>query len=193
MLNLKGKDTYMTEKQQIDEQEIEMLFRLHYRQLLLISIHHVQDPAIAEDIVQEFFINYWERISQGIQTPDNFRAYAIRAVKNRSIDFFRRQNVADKRSAAIPEIIEAVDAQIAKEELEERNTRLLRIFELIDQLPESRKQILKLHALNKYTYAQIAERQGVSINTVRSQLTKAYSSLRRSASGLALLALLKYF
>lgn len=183
----------MTERQTIDEHGIEVLFRLHYRQLLLISVNHVQDSTIAEDIVQEFFINYWERISQGIKAPDNFKAYAIRAIKNLSIDFFRRQCVNDKRNASIPEPIDNVNHEQEEDELEKHNNRLLRIFELIDQLPESRRQILKLHALNKYTYAQIAEIQGISINTVRTQLTKAYSSLRKSAIGLALLALLKYF
>lgn len=176
----------------ISEYNIELLFRKYYRYLCLIAMNYVHDKAIAEDLVQEFFIKYWEQ-HWDRPDPDNFKSYATRATKNICIDFVRKKTVQQKREVGMPDFTEAFDPQKEQDDLDQRHARLVRIFELIDDLPEGQKQILKLHALEKLTYAQIAERQGISINTVRTQLTRAYRSLRKSASGLILLSLLKYF
>ncbi|MCJ0741192.1 sigma-70 family RNA polymerase sigma factor [Pedobacter sp. CYS-01] len=154
-------------------------------------MNYVHDKDIAEDLVQEFFIKYWEQHADR-PDPDNFKSYAARATKNISIDFIRKRTVQQKREDWLPDLPEAFDPQKDQDDLDQRHARLVRIFELIDDLPQGQKQILKLHALEKLTYAQIAERQGISINTVRTQLTRAYRSLRKSATGLILLSLLKH-
>jgi len=147
---------------------------------------------LAQDIVQDFFINYWERRHQGIDAPDNFPAYARRAVRNLSIDALRRMQVVERKQALL-EPNEAEDERFGeREETEAYQKRLQQIFELIDQLPAGQRAILKMHALEKLSYKQIAERQGISVNTVRTQLTRAYRSLRQSTSGLLIFSLLKY-
>lgn len=176
---------------QIDKNEIELLFRKYYRYLCVVAMNYVHDRDVAEDVVQGFFIKYWEH-SVDREGPDNFKSYATRAIRNISIDFIRKKTVQEKHEASLPDQQEAFDPEQDQDELDQRHTRLVRIFELIDNLPEGQKQILKLHALEKLTYAQIAERQGISINTVRTQLTRAYGSLRKSATGLILLSMLKY-
>lgn len=183
----------MEKKEPILEKEIEMLYRTHYHSLCLIAWSYVRDASQTQDIVQDFFINYWERRFQGVDAPDNFLAYARRAVRNLSVDFVRRQEVAGRRQESV--LVLEEDATEPFEEEEEREAyqrRLQRIFELIDQLPPGQREILKLHALDKLSYQQIADRQGVSINTVRTQLTRAYKVLRQSASGLLILSFLRY-
>lgn len=182
----------MDTKRWVDEQEIASLYQAHYQHLCLVSLNYLHDVELARDIVQNFFVNYWERLSQGIEAPDNFGGYASRAVRNLSIDFLRRQQVQDKRKTTSPLSEDYTDPEAEREEQEHYYIRLERIFALIEQLPEGQQKILKLHALQKMSYAQIAQQQGVSVNTVRTQLTRAYSSLRKSASGLILLALFKY-
>lgn len=181
----------MDKKEPTGEHDIELLFRRHFRHLCLVAMNYIHDKDLAEDLVQDFFIKYWEQHAER-PDPDNFKHYATRAVKNMSIDFLRKRAVQLKREMGLPGLAEAFDPQQEQYDLDQRHTRLIRIFELIDDLPEGQKQILKLHAIEKLTYAQIAEKQGVSINTVRTQLTRAYSTLRKSAAGVIFLSLLKY-
>lgn len=176
----------------VHEEEIQELYWAHYRDLCLLAISKTQSLEVAQDIVQEFFINYWERRSQGVSAPDNFMGYARRAIRNLSVDYLRRNAVIEKRQSEIPVLEAIIDPYDEENESELYYIRLKRIFELIEELPEGQGAILKLHALDKLTYAQIAEKQDVSINTVRTQLTRAYTKLRKSASGLMLLALLEY-
>lgn len=174
------------------EEEIKKLYWAHYRELCLQAISIIADVETAHDMVQEFFINYWERRGQGIDAPDNFIGYARRAVRNICIDHIRRKEVEERRQQQLPEIEKYVNPYVEEEEAQRYYTRLKRVFELIDALPKGQRAILKLHALEKLTYAQIAKKQGVSINTVRTQLTRAYTKMRKSSSGLVLLSLLKY-
>lgn len=184
----------MEQKESVLEKEIESLYRTYYQQLCLTAMRYVPAVDEARDIVQDFFINYWERRFQGIDAPDHFAAYARRAVRNLSIDFIRRQEAADRRQAAFGTVEDAVETEpfVEREESEAYQQRLSRIFELIDQLPPGQRAILRMHALDKLSYEQIATRQGVSINTVRTQLTRAYKSLRKSSSGILILSLLRY-
>lgn len=181
-----------TKAQRKTEQEIASLYQEHYRQLCVVALNYVQDVGQAQDIVQDFFINYWERRAQGIERPDNFRGYAMRAVRNISIDRLRKQSVEDRRMVQWNIGEDTLNNSEDPDQLDAYHKRLQRIFELIEQLPQGQRTILKLHALDKMSYAQIAERQNISINTVRTQLTRAYSSLRKSVTGLLLLSLLRY-
>lgn len=78
------------------EQEVELLYREHYRSLCLTALQYVREIDSAQDIVQDFFINYWERRHQGIEAPDNFIAYARRAVRNLCVDFSGRYDGASQ-------------------------------------------------------------------------------------------------
>lgn len=176
----------------IHEKEIQKLYWAHYRDLCLLAISKTHNFEVAQDIVQEFFINYWERRSQGVLAPDNFIGYARRAVRNLSIDYLRRNAVLEKRQSNVPVSEDIEDPYSDEDKSEVYYARLKRVLELIEELPKGQRVILKLHAFDKLTYAQIADKQEVSINTVRTQLTRAYNKLRKSSSGFIIFALLKY-
>lgn len=166
--------------------DFEQLFHKYYNYLCTTAMAILHDSAIAEDIVQEFYISYWNK-QQFTLAPAAFRAYAKRAVTNDCIDHLRKQNVIEKKSAWL-NTEQIPDPEAEAEQFEIAQSRQQRILDLVEQLPESRKQILILHAVEKLSYAQIATRQCVSINTVRTQLSRAYKSLRSQAS-----LLLMYF
>ncbi len=179
-------------EQVVDEEEIGSLFRMYYAVFCVQALRVVHDVDIAKDLVQDFFINYWERRKQGMGRPEEFKHYGMRAVRNLGIDYCRRLQVKERKAEVFSNVEPAYNPSGEQEEESSYYDRLQRIFELLEELPEGQRTILKLHALDKMSYLQIAHAQGVSINTVRTQLSRAYSSLRKSASGLLLLALLTY-
>ena len=161
-------------------QEFEHLFHKYYGYLCMTANAVLHDPALAEDIVQEFYISYWNKQNE-IHVSAAFRTYAKRAVTNDCIDYLRRQKVMDKKSSSL-EVEQDHNPEAEAELQDQTQLKYQRIVDLVAELPESRKEILILHAVERLSYAQIAEKQGVSINTVRTQLTRAYKSLRAKAS-----------
>lgn len=158
--------------------EFELLFYKNHKFLCMIAMDYVHDQFIAEDLVQEFFIDYWQRRDL-ISLTTNFEAYARRAIKYKSIDYLRKIATTEKRNSMIT-ILEEQKAILdgEEEDLELQHQRYIKIIEMIHSLPPDRRKIFMLHAMDKLTYAQIAEKQSISINTVKTQLKRAYNALR---------------
>lgn len=171
---MEGKDT-----KTLTIDEFETLFRRNHQFLCVIAMQYVHDQFIAEDMVQDFFIDFWQR-RHSIQLTGSFEAYARRAVKYKCIDFLRKNAVAEKRNTKFTMLEETQTSTEADEpEYQElRHQRYIRILELIEKLPENRKNIFIMHAVEKLKYAEIAEKQNISINTVKTQLSRAYAALR---------------
>lgn len=162
--------------------EFEVLFRKNHKFLCMIAMDYVHDQFIAEDLVQEFFINYWQRRDL-IKLTTSFEAYARRAVKYKSIDYLRKTAIAEKRNTELT-ILEEQQTILEEEDHALQHQRYIKIIEMIQSLPPDRRKIFMLHAMDKLSYAQIAEKQSISINTVKTQLKRAYNALRTKSLGL---------
>lgn len=162
--------------------DFEVLFRRNHRFLCMIALSYVKDPAVAEDLVQEFFVNYWQRRDL-VKLQQSFEAYACRSVKNIAISWLRKEESAGRRLAGFiqPEYNDPeAEAALANE----RDALELRVMQMIDELPPERKKIFLLSTQGGQTYKQIAEQLGISVNTVKSQIVKAYATLRQKAGPL---------
>jgi RNA polymerase sigma-70 factor (ECF subfamily) len=159
----------------INKRELEKLFKEHYPMLCLISFGIVKDREAAKDNVQDFFISFWQRRAS-IYITTSFQAYAIRAVKNLSLLSLEK---AKKEKNLIQEL-NTLDYEDPK--LLEPSHTVGKIHTLLNQLPESRKQIFISAIINGQSYAEIAETKGISINTVKTQMKRAYAFLRSEAT-----------
>lgn len=74
---------------------------------------------------------------------------------------------------------ETEDFRFSLEEMEEREE----IQKAINLLPEQCRLIFTLCCLENMKYQEVADKLGISINTVRTQMTRAFKSLRDTLSG----------
>ncbi|WP_442587669.1 RNA polymerase sigma factor [Pedobacter sp. AW31-3R] len=167
--------------------EFEILFRRNHKFLCMVAMDYVQDQYLAEDVVQDFFIDFWQR-RHTIKLTSSFEGYARRAIKYKSIDLIRKNAVAEKGSHQFLKLEIEEGAEPEPDQVDRQHQRYLKIVELIHTLPENRRNIFIMHAVDKLSYAQIAEKQQISINTVKTQLKRAYAAIR----GMALLLFLLF-
>lgn len=151
--------------------EFEMSFKNLYMPLGMYALRIVGDTDDAEDLVENTFMKAWQAIQDG-RDPDNFKSYMYLLVRNECIDFLRKKKII----ADISEIPEAVEETIDTSE------RDALIWKAIDQLPEKCREIFLLSKRDGLSNEEIAEELGISIKTVKNQMTKAYSRLRESMS-----------
>lgn len=158
-----------------DNINIDDLFRLNYRPLCLYALHYLQDTDLAEDMVQECFTALWEKIKQGFPIT-NRRAYLYMAVRNRCLDHLRRKGIPTESLKPYDTygIIEENDA-------EQRSAIEARLWTAIDSLPEKCRQIFLMSKRDGLKYEEIAEELGLSVNTVRNQISKALNTLKDGA------------
>lgn len=151
--------------------EFESLFRALYLPLGMYALRIVEDADSAEDLVQDAFLKVWQQLESGT-VIDNFKAYMYRSVRNGCAGYLkgRRETVGLE---TLPEIDdETVDTSI----------RDAKIWKAIDSLPVRCREIFLLSKRDGLSNDEIAEELGISVKTVKNQMTKAFSRLRQSLS-----------
>ena len=151
---------------------IEDAFGQYYRPLCMYALHYLNDVDEAEDVVQECFAVLWERMQEG-QEVEEVRPYLYRMVRNRCVEMHRRAIPVDNE--VLPSDLEDV---LTDEECEERSIDEARMWTAIDGLSPRCREALLLCKRDGLKYEEIARRQGVSVNTVKNQVSKALKAVR---------------
>lgn len=152
--------------------KVERLFKDNYALLCLVAFSIVKDHDVAKDVVQDFFVSFWNRRGQ-LKISTSFEAYARKSVKNLSLLHLERE----KRSRNLQSELELIreDQQPQPMERLPRNNKL---NELLGQMPDKRREIFIAFVVHGKSYSEIAESNAVSINTVKTQMKRAYAFLR---------------
>ncbi len=167
-----------------DENSLRKLFDLYYNPLCLFALKFVDSTEQAEDIVQDTFINFWNSRSYN-NIHSNIKAYLFRAVRNNALYFIRKES-----KFRFEEIDNHVQ-NLIEDELPEDELKSLKdlLFKQIEQLPPKRREIFKAIVFENMKYSEVAERYGISVNTVKTQYSRSLSKLRELLDVLILLFL----
>lgn len=163
----------------MDQPKIEQLFKKHYRVYCLLSYSYVAKWEIAEDIVQDVFVKVLTKKDNAILL--NMNAYVWRAIKNNSIRYItrtRKVETLDENCLSIP---------LPDEPLIIETNRTSILQESINNLPPGCKSVFELCALDGNKYNSAADHLGISVNTVKTQMKKAYKILRHDLKNYYLL------
>lgn len=145
----------------------------------------VKDKELAEDIFQETFIKAIINIKQGRYTENGkFRAWLSRIAHNLIIDHFRQEKNENTISNDEAPIDLLNNPTLCDSTVEDRM-----IFDqigsdlrkLITYLPESQRQVLEMRYYQDFSFKEIAEMTGVSINTALGRMRYAILNIRKMA------------
>ena len=151
------------------------LFRFNYRPLCLYALHYMQDADLAEDIVQESYTALWEKLQEGTHVL-NRKSYLYMMVRNRCLDHLRKKGIPTESLNPYDTygIIDDDDAQ-------ERSQTEARLWTAIDSLPEKCREVFIMSKRDGLKYEEIADELGLSVNTVRNQISKALKLIKEGA------------
>jgi RNA polymerase sigma-70 factor (family 1) len=164
-----------------DEAAFEIIFRQHFTGLCLFAEHFLKDTHAAEEIVEEYFCNLWENC-QSMNITTSLRGYLYKSIYHRCLKYIRHQKVEQKYLSNQylyfdKEILESPSGEypavnLITRELEDK------ISAVIDSLPQQCKKVFCMNRFENLTYIEIAEKLGISQNTVKTQMSRALQKLR---------------
>lgn len=136
-----------------------------------------RDSVHADDLVQECFTRAlsYPHVWDGVK---DMRAYLFTILHNVYVDDLDRRW---RDIEAIP--IEEVESFLGHGPDQVGRLQLRDMARSLQMLPESRRRIVLLFALDGLSYGDIAEQLELPIGTVMSRLSRARESLRRLMSG----------
>lgn len=155
------------------DNDFKIVFDEYYSRLCVYAAGIVNDDAVAEDIVQEFFIYLWQKRSD-ISISKSVKSYCYSSVKNRCISWLRKQNCDKEYIDCQLDLGSGVYANDAVEYKELKD-----IFDqCLEKLPTRCRQVFILSRLDGLRQHNISEILGICINTIKGQMGKALSMLR---------------
>lgn len=146
-------------------------FHTHYRPLCLHALHYLNDPAEAEDVVQETFAALWEK-RDSLSELKSVKAYLFTSVRNNCLTRIRDAKPTRPFHEDIP------DESLSLEEQQERAEMESRIWRMIDNLSPRRREIFLMAKREGMRYKEIAEKTGLTVKTVENHVMRAVWSLR---------------
>lgn len=176
----------MTEREAIvraqsgDAAAFEYLYRSHSRRVFALCLRMTGNPADAEDLTQEAFLQVFRKIHT-FRGASAFSTWLHRLSVNIVLMRFRKKTVS---VTSLEETSGAEFDQLPKELGAPDQTLLgsidrLHLERAIAQLPPGYQQTFVLHDVLGYEHNEIATRLGCSIGNSKSQLHKARARLRK--------------
>ncbi|MDE6795695.1 MAG: RNA polymerase sigma-70 factor [Muribaculaceae bacterium] len=164
--------------------EFDRAFRQLYLPLGMYALRIVNDTDTAEDIVEETFLKAWQVVEAGKEI-ENFKSYMYRSVRNGCLSFLRNQKETvafDDMPENAKDTIDLSALQDVDEETIDTSVRDARIWKSIDDLTERCREVFLMSKRDGFSNDEIAEELGISVKTVKNQMTKAFSRLRDALS-----------
>ena len=156
-----------------DHRGMEILFEYYYRPLVLWADTFLSDIPAAEDVVQDFLVDFWEKRAYERITSGSIRGYLFAAVRNRALKLLEKRDVLREAGGVLPVLVNESDTDWLTEEI------LQAVEAEIEKLPPRMREVLRAVYIDGLSYRETAEKFVISIATVKTLLVNALKRLRK--------------
>ena len=157
-----------------DEQAMASIFDRYSKVVYSVALRVLRDPASAEDILQEIFMQIWRNPERFVATRGSLGGWLAVVSRNRSIDQLRRRRPTD----SVDDVVLASPYNLADEA--ERNGMMEKARVVIQQLPKEQRKTLEMAFFDGLTHSEIAEMTGDPLGTVKTRIRSALLVLRKA-------------
>lgn len=159
----------------MDKQLFADIYNTHQKELTQLALSYTKDLELSKDIVQEVFLDYWNRREE-IEINYSIKFFLRKAIVNQCLMEIKKRkklfNTADFEGLVNPE-----PTPISKMELNELKNLLLQI---IDSMPKRRREVFMLSRISLLTHEEISMRLGISKKTIEHHITEALKTIRKA-------------
>ncbi len=164
-----------------EDKAFQFLFKKYYPRLLAYAIRFVKEKEIAEDIIQEVFMSFWEK--RQLLKSISLSSLLFCMVRNASINYLKQKVLVEKYPIEFIENIDgeeklytldfalSADEETLYEELKKK------IQEALSILPERSREIFLLSRFNGLKNKEIASKLDISTTAVEKHISKSLKKI----------------
>ncbi len=158
-----------------NEKAFRTLYNSYSQDIYRYSFSILKSKELAEENVQEVFLKVWLH-RENLNLEQSFKSYLFTIARNQAFNFL---NKAANDLVLKEEIFYKSQKSYNQGDFSIREADCKRLKkQALKQLPPKRKLIFKMSRKQGKTYEEISQELGISVNTVKSQMSKALESLR---------------
>lgn len=169
-----------------NDKAFEVLLMRHKDKMFRFIYLKLRDKMLAEDVFQETFVKIINTLKLGTYNEEGkFLPWAMRIAHNLVIDHFRKSSkvrlISESSSmkddynifSTLSQEDKNIQEVMSYDELEKQ------MVGLVDHLPATQRDILKMRIYNDMSFKDIAEAEDISINTALGRMRYALINMRK--------------
>lgn len=147
------------------------------RQALSVARQTCRQPEIAEDVVQQAFLDVWRGAGELDASRGTLKSWIMAIVRHRAIDAHRRRAVTGRLTTRSADGREAPARDQVVEAVHQR-ADAMRLRGALRGLPSAQYEAITLAYGCELTHTEIAELIGVPVGTVKGRIRLGLAKLR---------------
>ena len=156
-----------------DDSAMGSLYDRYGKVVYSVALRVIRDPASAEDVLQEIFLQIWRNPDSFIAARGTLGGWLAVVSRNRSIDALRRK----KPSEQVDDMQISSGYDLGEEAV--RNGMMDKARTIIEKLPLEQRKTLEMAFFDGLTHSEIAEMTGDPLGTVKTRIRSALLTLRK--------------
>jgi RNA polymerase sigma-70 factor (ECF subfamily) len=166
-----------------DQTALAELYDRHSRQVYSIAVRILQNPADAEDVVQDVFSQAWRHASRYDVARGAVGAWLLTVARSRAIDRLRARRVRPDLAAPGKIVRDVLDPALLQDAQLLTAEQVERLRGALGELPMPQRTALELAYYEGLTHKEIAERLQEPLGTVKTRIRLAMLKLRDTLAG----------
>jgi RNA polymerase sigma-70 factor, ECF subfamily len=159
----------------MDEAAYESLFRSNFKGLCFFAQKYVKDFETAKEIVQDAFVILWEK-REGMDVNRSVKSFLTITIHHKCLNYLRDNRKFNSQLMSLENLVQP-DGYKQSDKLIELEL-MDDIEKAINKLPEKCRQIFLMSRNENLKYQGIADKLGISVKTVETQMSKALKHMR---------------
>ncbi|TPI62381.1 sigma-70 family RNA polymerase sigma factor [Mesorhizobium sp. B3-1-7] len=158
-----------------DRAAFDLLYKQTSAKLFGVCLRVLRDRGDAEEALQEVFVKIWTKADRFAVSDLSPISWLVAVARNHAIDRIRARR---SPSANIDTAFEVADPTPGPEAMAVAGGEAERIYHCLDELEQDRAAAVRGAYLSGESYAELAERFKVPLNTMRTWLRRSLLKLR---------------
>lgn len=158
-----------------DRAAFDLLYRRTSAKLFGVCLRVLADRAEAEEALQEVFVKIWTKADRYAVSDLSPISWLVAVARNHAIDRIRMRRM---KQASLDEAAEIADPTPGPEAMALAEDERARIHLCLEELDADRAAAVRGAYLVGDSYAELAERHGVPLNTMRTWLRRSLMKLK---------------
>ena len=149
------------------------LFEVYSPKLYGFGLKYLKNETASEELVQEVFVKVWEN-RQSLKSELSFKSYLFTIALNQIRKHFNKLAVSLRYLESMQNIPEFSEQSVS----DDYESMLNQIYQVIDQMPERRREIFTKSKLEGKSSKEVAAELNISPGTVDNQVSEALRFIR---------------
>lgn len=158
-----------------DSKAFSYLYDNYSGSLFTIIAQFVEDMDVANDVLQEVFINIWRKIETYDPAKGRLFTWMLNIARNAAIDTLRSKSYQNtQKNQSLPEN----DNWATTGKLSVLNIDNIGLKKVVERLKKEYRVLIELAYFKGYTHEEIAQIEDIPLGTVKTRIRNALTQLR---------------